>query len=355
MYTQCPECLTIYKIAAETLQSSHGRFRCGHCGGVFDGLPSLTEKLPDGVIDELPRSNPAEVPAVLSVPAMRPVRDAAQLNVQIELDEFERPRAPDVERKEPTLPADWVVFRPDPVPNSGSALGANPNSAATTQGREQRYGNAGKASFELNPASAMKPSTSKAPARAVVEPLRFEPTERRITSTQESTPTGKWPWVVSAIFLTLALIAQLGFYQRRALLAHDDFRPWLDRACVVLKCKLPLREDLARFRVLESIVKPHPQVPGALLISASLRNDASFPQNFPVVEVKLSDTSARIVALRRFSARSYLRDAARISDGIATGASLPIIFEVLDPGSEAAGFEFNFLPGPDLRETSPPE
>ena len=74
MYTQCPECLTIYKIAAETLQSSHGKFRCGHCGGVFDALPSLTEKLPEGVVDELPRSDPADVPAVLSVPAMRPVR-----------------------------------------------------------------------------------------------------------------------------------------------------------------------------------------------------------------------------------------------------------------------------------------
>lgn len=345
MYTQCPECLTIYKIAAETLQASHGKFRCGHCGGVFDALPSLTEKLPEGVIDELPRSDPADVPAVLSVPAMRPVREPG-FKLELDSEPYQRQVSSDEpERKEPTLPADWVVFRPnDPQPKQ--------EIPTSHSGREQRYGSAGKANFELNPASSIKP-VSKTAVRQVVEPLRFERPERRSTHVEE--PERKWPWVVSAVILALALIAQLGFYQRRALLAHDDFRPWLDRACVMLKCTLPLREDLGRFRVLESIVKPHPQVPGALLISASLRNDAPFAQNFPVVEVKLSDTSARVVALRRFSARSYLRDATRISDGIAPGASLPIIFEVLDPGAEAAGFEFNFLTGPDLRETSPPE
>lgn len=344
MYTQCPECLTIYKIATETLQTSHGTFRCGHCGGVFDALPSLTEKLPEGVIDELPRSDPADAPAVLSVPAMRPVREP-NLKLDVAPDAFERQPPPaESERKEPTLPADWVVFRPADTADKAEM-------PAPQDRREQRYGGAGKASFELNLASSMKVGTKPA-LRQAVEPLRFEPTQRRAVPAPE--PASKWPWVVSAIVLALALIVQLGFYQRRALLAHDDFRPWLDQACALLKCKLPLREDLSRFRVLESIVKPHPQVPGALLISASLRNDAGFAQNFPVVEVKLSDTSARIVALRRFSARSYLRDATRISDGIASGASLPIIFEVLDPGAEAAGFEFNFLSGPDLRETSPP-
>ena len=62
----------------------------------------------------------------------------------------------------------------------------------------------------------------------------------------------------------------------------------------------------------------------------------------------------RAVALRRFAPRSYLGDADAIAAGIAANASLPIIFEVIDPGANASGFEFSFLPGPNLAEDPQP-
>ena len=114
--------------------------------------------------------------------------------------------------------------------------------------------------------------------------------------------------------------------------------------------KAKLREDLARLKVLDSDVKPHPRTAGALLITASLRNDATHAQNYPIVEVKLLDKASRPVALRRFAPRSYLGDANAIAAGIAANANLPIIFEVIDPGANAAGFEFSFLPGPNLAD-----
>ena len=41
MYTQCPECLTIYRIPVDALTRAHGRARCGVCRAEFDALATL--------------------------------------------------------------------------------------------------------------------------------------------------------------------------------------------------------------------------------------------------------------------------------------------------------------------------
>ena len=389
MYTQCLDCLTIYKIVAQSLQLSHGQFRCGHCGAVFNALPSLTEKLPEGAVLELPRSEEVTLPAVLSIPAMRPVRPAALRadDQDVLISQFDiieaiksadgriepvfsdattapnaanNPNFPTQRSGAPTPTPDWVSFRP------GESAPAVKKVEVSDLGREARFsGNetpkpapkplsSSRAQYDLGPAPSAKSPLKAAPANmpgatlpGATPGLSFR-AEVRNHYSPEAAPLRRWPWVVVACTLSLALIAQLGLYQRRALLAHDDSRKLLEFSCSLLQCRLPLREDIARLKVLDSDVKPHPRTKGALLITASLRNDAAFAQNYPIVEVKLLDKSARPVALRRFAPRSYLADVDAIAAGIAANASLPIIFEVIDPGAKASGFEFSFLPGPNL-------
>ena len=208
----------------------------------------------------------------------------------------------------------------------------------------------GRAHYELGTVpSAKMPQKPAAPTLSSVNAgLSFRAEVRNHYAPETIDTPRRWPWVVVACILSLALIAQLGFYQRRALLAHDDSRKILEFSCALLHCRLPLREDLALLKVLDSDVKPHPRTKGALLITASLRNDAAFAQNYPIVEVKLIDKASRAIALRRFAPRSYLSDVNAIAGGIAANASLPIVFEVIDPGASASGFEFAFLPGPYL-------
>jgi predicted Zn finger-like uncharacterized protein len=47
MYSQCPECLTRFRVMAAALRSAHGTVRCGRCGSAFDALLRLTDTLPD--------------------------------------------------------------------------------------------------------------------------------------------------------------------------------------------------------------------------------------------------------------------------------------------------------------------
>ena len=124
----------------------------------------------------------------------------------------------------------------------------------------------------------------------------------------------------------------------------DDarIRAWIDPACARLGCMLPPRHDAARLELLSRDIRPHPSVPGALIISATVRNDADFAEVFPTVEITLSDLDETRIAMRRFGPRDYVSDARTIAAGLAPGATAALVFEVADPGRNAVAFEFKF-------------
>ncbi len=45
MYSQCPECLTRFRVSAAALRAARGTVRCGRCGSAFDALPRLSDTL----------------------------------------------------------------------------------------------------------------------------------------------------------------------------------------------------------------------------------------------------------------------------------------------------------------------
>ena len=53
MYTQCPECLTVFKLGGAELAATLGSVRCGHCSAIFDALRTLTDQLPPEPIGTL--------------------------------------------------------------------------------------------------------------------------------------------------------------------------------------------------------------------------------------------------------------------------------------------------------------
>ncbi len=155
-------------------------------------------------------------------------------------------------------------------------------------------------------------------------------------------PLKRTRWIAGSALLALVLAAQLGWAERDALVVDDATRPWLAAICRGLHCRLPLVQDLAALKLTSRDIRPHPSVAGALIISATLRNDAPFTQPFPVVDVSLSDLDENRVAMRRFRPSEYIRDAAVRARGLAPGASAALVFEVEDPGKNAVAFEFGF-------------
>lgn len=148
-------------------------------------------------------------------------------------------------------------------------------------------------------------------------------------------------WWSGSIVLCLALGAQIVLAQRAELAENPRFRPLLTRVCETLGCDLPLWRDPTALQLLTRDVRPHPSVPDAMLISASFRNTAPWPQAWPVLELALSDLNGKTLALRRFTPDEYLGAAAH-DPTLLPGQSASATLEVQDPGKQAVAFAFDF-------------
>lgn len=152
----------------------------------------------------------------------------------------------------------------------------------------------------------------------------------------------RWPWIVASAVLLLGLGAQLAWAERDALVSDDTVGPLLRDACKTLGCRLPLVQDISRLSLVARDVQAHPSVPGALLITANLRNDAPFSQPYPVVSITLADANGNRLAMRRLRPSEYLGDGATLRKGIPPDGSAALMLEVEDPSGKAVAFEFDF-------------
>ena len=153
----------------------------------------------------------------------------------------------------------------------------------------------------------------------------------------------RWPWRSWLVLFALALLllVQIALADRAALAADPQWRPRIAAVCRVLRCTIPPWREPAAFHLTSREVRPHPSVPGVLLITASFRNDAAFAQPWPLLELSLSNLDGDALGLRRFTPREYL-GSAPASALIAPGQSASLTLEVLDPGKRAVAFGFEF-------------
>ena len=150
-----------------------------------------------------------------------------------------------------------------------------------------------------------------------------------------------WGWWMLALVLVVVLVLQLMLADRARLATDPAWRPRLESLCTVLGCDLPAWHEPAAFRVTSREVRRHPQDSRALLITTSFRNDARWPQPWPMMEVALHDIDGNALGLRRFEPHEYL-GSPPATDLIAPNQSASATLEILDPGQRAVAFTFDF-------------
>ncbi len=147
-----------------------------------------------------------------------------------------------------------------------------------------------------------------------------------------------------AVLLCLAAGAlQYAWYNRDELVKINELRPWLEKACELAQCDLPQARDPSLFLLSSKNIFTHPNEKNALMVSATIINQADFAQAYPLIELRFSNVRGQTIAARRFSAEEYLGiDAEHISQ---IPAHTPISFnlEIVDPGDEMISYEFEFL------------
>jgi hypothetical protein len=154
-------------------------------------------------------------------------------------------------------------------------------------------------------------------------------------------PRARWLAWSALPLLTLLLVLQFAIADRARLAADRDWRPRILALCNVLGCSVPPWREPAALHLTSRELRPHPSVPGVLVVSATFRNDAPFAQPWPQLQLSLQNLDGESLGLRRFAPREYL--GAKPATGmIGAGQSASIRVEILDPGRRAVAFGFEF-------------
>ena len=153
----------------------------------------------------------------------------------------------------------------------------------------------------------------------------------------EAPPKRAWPWVLGIAVAVTVLAAQatLRFRTELAVL-HPWAKPALVAACDALGCKLNLPRKPELLGIDASDLAPGDN--GKLLLTATLRNRAPFAQEYPHLELTLTDTADQPLLRRVLAPADYLPAGAATPAGFAAGADLGVALSVDTSGVPAAGY-----------------
>ncbi len=330
MLTRCPGCRTVFRVRARDLRSARGRVRCGRCATSFDALSDLRDEVEDD-------ARPVLTDAVAHGAEAAAVEPAGLRTVSEEV--------PAEMEAQPQPPAAPVVRAASEVP---SAAAASPGRAAALPGADgppapalPRLGAPERDERIEAPLRVRLPLDG--PALAGQPRFRFD-----APGVPEAPPAPepsrlRWLWRLLALALFAALAVQLMLWRQEDLLRlAPGLRPFIETACARIGCVVPVARDLARLRIASRDVREHPRYRDALLVNATLVNDAAFDQPYPVLELTLHDVAGRLLGRRRFRPAEYLDDSIDRTAGMPPGVPVHIVLEIAGGANTAVSFEFEF-------------
>lgn len=307
MLTRCPHCQTHFRVAAEQLKIRQGKVRCGACQAVFDALDSLTDEVP--VVSPTTRlraeaasegrcrqDGRGEAQPQGSVVTIGPMAAAAN-----EVADDPGPRPP-IEDGAPSPGASHVKAPPEigGVPEPGPESVREPEPELV----------------EEQPAG---------PAADAWEPVPAAPAAPR-----------RWPWLVGVLALLLVGAGQLAYIFRTELAAvAPELRPALVSACEWLGCTVPrpFKPELVGIETSDLV----PEGDG-LLLTATLKNRAPFAQDFPHLELALTDARDEVLVRKVLSPADYLPAGHDPAQGFAARAELALRLALATDNVPAVGY-----------------
>jgi hypothetical protein len=165
-------------------------------------------------------------------------------------------------------------------------------------------------------AGAKGAAAGLAPASPDVEP--------RFLEEPEASRPFNIAWALSALIALAALAIQAALYFRTEVaVLWPDARPKLVEFCAALNCRVGLPRHPELMSIESSDLQADRRRDGLIVLNAVVRNRAAFAQEYPSLELTLTDAADQAVARRVLRAPEYLgppRADETVARGIAGGA-----------------------------------
>ena len=278
MFTDCPSCERLFRIRAAQLQAADGWVRCGYCAETFYAL----ERLHDAPVKQAP-------------PALS---DTEQIDTPAQ------PIQP---------PDDVTVGQQDEAQAEVAAAQQEATEAETADAGQDR---------EL---------------LAELPPVLDHEAEKTTAS------SSRFIWAGLIIILSMIALAQVAWFNRdRLLREYPALTPWAERLCERLQCDVIRFRDLSAIKLLNREVRTHPRFRDALLVRATMVNNAEYIQPYPQIELVIYATNGQVISQGRFKPADYLGPAANPAAGMPPGAPIHFVLELAGAAQQAVSFEFQF-------------
>lgn len=281
MRTRCPNCGTAFRVTSVQIKARAGTVRCGQCHFVFNALDMLEDVAPG--ISELVET------AETANEELEPVAEAA---------------AEEINGLEAFVAEEAAADVRDELAVSESII--EPTAAEVPPEPEHDY--------------LAAPALSGA-----------------------TRPTAGWPWIAGSAIAVLMMLLQVAYYYRVELAAmRPEWRPALVSLCSALHCDVPRPRHIDTISIDSSDLRPDAQHPGHLLLSATLRSKSSLAQEWPTLELTLTDVADHRLAVRQFAAPDYLpKERNRptlLAAGFPPNGEIPVTLALDIDGLQAAGY-----------------
>jgi predicted Zn finger-like uncharacterized protein len=195
-------------------------------------------------------------------------------------------------------------------------------------------------SLDPSPQLGLFDPSRRAPQAAAGAPLpgfmaATEPARRRT-----------WLWALAVLVAALALAAQAAYRYRAEIAAFaPEARAPLDAACQWLRCEVLLPRRAELMSIESSDLQADPRREGLIVLHAVIRNRSRLPQDYPALELTLTDDGGRPV-LRRVLMPSDYVEPARTKQGIAPGGEAALRVYLDSSRSRATSYRlYLFYPG----------
>lgn len=158
-------------------------------------------------------------------------------------------------------------------------------------------------------------------------------------------------WFMGTLFLLLVLLAQITWFFATELSRQPRLAPWVDEFCTYMGCVVLPQRDIGLIELSRARVAPHPRYGNVLRVKGSLINRAPFSQEFPLIEVSLTNRRGEVVGRRAFAKNFFLTKQNIDEKQMLPNVRFPIEIEFINPEPSASGFEVR-LAAPPLPKTS---
>lgn len=296
MLTRCPSCATHFRVTPEQLKVRGGRVRCGECQNIFNALDSLIEEPVVVTVPVAAAVPPAPTPEEIPGSAAVPVADNAE-----EADEF------------PSSQAEEIAVPPaapfEPAPEASESLAADPG------------------------VEAAAPETEIADLDATAEATAED---WIATFPEPPPPPRRWPWVIGSLIALVAIVLQaLLAFRVELVVLWPEAKPALVALCEMADCEVGLPAKVGLVGIEASDLHPDSEHKGRLVLAATLKNRAPFAQQFPHLELTLTDTADQAIARKVLAPADYLPSSSLIAGGMKPNADIPVAIGI-DSGEIAA-------------------